>query len=191
MRPIWSWWADTAPVGWRKELVGPKVVQIAHHAACPVVVVPGEWDGQGRGVVVGVDGSEHAAKALRWAAAEAADRRTFLTAVLGWGLLNQYHSKGADEFDPGYNPVDALTALEEMVAAGLEGGPDARAVRTKVFNDLPARALLDASEGAELLVVGARGLGGFKELLLGSVSHRCLVHATCPTVVVRSVGGLG
>ena len=151
---------------------------------CPVAVVPGEWDGEGLGVVVGLDGSEPAREALRWAAREVTVRSTSLTAVLAWGLLDQYHPGHAREFDPHYGSADVLAALEVMVAVGF---PDGRPVeiRTEVANDLPAPALLTAATGAELLVVGARGLGGFEELLLGSVSHRCLVHATCPTVVVR------
>ena len=191
--------ADLVVVGRRgtgglvQELVGPKVVQVAHHAACPVAAVPGEWGGEGEGVVVGLDGSEHSKNALGWAAAEAARRDTTLTAVLAWDLLSQQHADGSKKFDPDYTSADALAALEEMVAAGLATDvarqPGAGEVSKEVVNDLPARALLSAAEGAEVLVVGARGLGGFKGLLLGSVSHRCLVHSTCPTVVVRSGHG--
>lgn len=174
-----------------QELVGPKVVQVAHHAACSVAAIPGEWDGEGEGVVVGLDGSEHSKDALRWAAAEAARRETTLTAVLAWDLLGQQHARGAKGFDADYSSADALAALEEMVAEGLATAdqttqPGTGEVRKEVVNDLPARALLSAAARAEVLVVGARGLGGFKGLLLGSVSHRCLVHSTCPTVVVRS-----
>jgi nucleotide-binding universal stress UspA family protein len=57
-------------------------------------------------------------------------------------------------------------------------------VAAQVVNDLPARALIDTAATAELLVVGSRGGGGFRDLLLGSVSHRCLTHSMCPTVVV-------
>ena len=53
--------------GFPHELIGPKAVQVAHHVRSPVAVVPDEWPGDGRGVVVGVDGSDHAARALRWA----------------------------------------------------------------------------------------------------------------------------
>lgn len=166
------------------ELVAPKVIQVAHHAACPVAVVPEAWTGDGRGVVVGVDGSDQARDAVRWAADEAAHRATELTAVLAWGLLDQKHAAGDDKFDPDYGSDDATAVLRDALADAL--GPDVPAtVTASAVNDLPASALLDASRGAELLVVGARGLGGFRELLLGSVSHRCLVHATCPTVVVR------
>jgi nucleotide-binding universal stress UspA family protein len=178
----------TGTSGVAHELVGPKVVQVAHHAACPVAVVPNRWEGGGRGVIVGVDGSAHAQKALRWAGKEAIARGTGLTAVLAWGLLDQHHVGGGNDFDPAYNSADALGALEEMVGEGLET-VEPSPVRKEVPNDLPAHALLELAHGAELLVVGARGFGGFRDLMLGSVSHRCLVHAPCPTVVVRSARG--
>ena len=170
--------------GFPHELIGPKAVQVAHHAVCPVAVVPDHWDGNGRGVMVGVDGSHPAAEALRWAIDEAARRQTPLTAVMAWGLLDQHHRNDEDPFDPHYTEQDAREALAAFVTdvAGPSGSPS---VETAVVNDLAARALIERAEGAELLVVGARGLGGFGDLLLGSVSHRCLSHARCPTVVVR------
>ena len=170
--------------GFPHELVAPKVVQVAHHASCPVAVVPDEWNGDGQGVIVGVDGSEPAAAAVRWALAEATRRHTSLTAVLGWGLLDQHHVGGDRDFDPEYDQHAALAALTAYVDHAT--GADAEATVDKVaVNDLPPRALIESAAGAELLVVGARGLGGFRDLLLGSVSHRCLAHARCPTVVVR------
>ena len=168
--------------GFPHELMTPKVVQVAHHAQCAVAVVPDEWQGNGRGVVVGVDGSEHGARALQWAADEAGRRNANLTAVMAWGLLDQQQLDPHEPFDPNYDARAARSVLDEVIAKQL--GDDVNVDRNAV-NDLPARALLDASAAAELLVVGARGQGGFADLLLGSVSHRCLAHASCPTVVVR------
>ena len=168
--------------GFPHELIGPKAVQVADHARSPVAVVPDGWPGDGRGVVVGVDGSDHAAKALRWAQAEADRRATELTAVLAWGLFDQHHIEADAAFDPKYGAADARAALEHALGAALS---DASEVKAMVVNDLPARGLVEAGRTAELLVVGARGLGGFRDLLLGSVSHRCLTHSLCPTVVVR------
>jgi nucleotide-binding universal stress UspA family protein len=169
--------------GFPRELIGPKAVQVAHHAASPVAVVPDEWTGEGRGVVVGVDGSDHAARALRWAREEARRRSAPLTAVLAWGFLDQHHTEPDAPFDPNYTAADARAVLEHAI--GSATGGDASDVEARVVNDLPARALLQNATTAELLVVGARGLGGFRDLLLGSVSHRCLTHSLCPTVVVR------
>jgi nucleotide-binding universal stress UspA family protein len=182
--------ADLVVVGRRgdgafpHELIGPKVIQIAHHAASPVGVIPDAWPGGGTGVVVGVDGSDNAAHAVRWAAAEASRRSTTLTAVMAWGLLEQHHAGAETTFRPDYSAKNARDALDVALVAALPGAGADDVVRL-VVNDLPARALIDAAAGAELLVVGARGFGGFRDLLLGSVSHRCLVHARCPTVVVR------
>jgi nucleotide-binding universal stress UspA family protein len=169
--------------GFPRDVIGPKAVQVAHHAVCPVSVVPDEWDGDGRGVVVGVDGSQPGAAALQWAADESKRRGAPLKAVMAWGLLEQHHPPGDDAFDPHYSERDARDALEGYVADAL--GSDATDVELVIVNDLAARALIESAERAELLVVGARGLGGFGDLMLGSVSHRCLAHARCPTVVVR------
>ena len=64
-------------------------------------------------------------------------------------------------------------------------------ITQKVVEGNAARVLLDASAGADLLVVGSRGHGGFVEALLGSVGQHCVHHATCPVVVIRdsAVGG--
>ena len=135
-------------------------------------------------IVVGVDGSEQSAEALRWAAAAAALRSEPLTAVLAWGYLDQHHTIVGERFDPEYSSKDAEAALDAYVVAALGPDPAAR-VERKVVCDLAAAALLGAAEGADLLVVGARGLGGFRGLLLGSVSQHCVHHATCPVAIIR------
>lgn len=138
-----------------------------------------------RTIVVGVDESDGAASALRWAAREADLHEANVTAVMAWELLHQPHPVVGEHFDPGYGDDDALDALRAFVAAAV---PDkAATVETEVVCDLPARALLDAAASADLLVVGARGLGGFRGLLLGSVSHHCLHHTTTPIAIVRGV----
>lgn len=134
-------------------------------------------------VVVGVDESEGAAEALRWAAREADLHAWALTAVMAWGFLDQHHP-GGEPFDPGYGEQDAADALDTIVVAAL-GERRAASVERRVVCDLPAPALLDVSAGADLLVVGARGLGGFRGLLLGSVSQHCLHHASVPVAIVR------
>jgi len=138
-------------------------------------------------VVVGVDGSEGAAEALVWAAREAVLKDLPLTAVMVWGYLDQHHAGGVTPFDPGYGEADALAALDVSVTATLDAHSAAR-VRRRVVCDLAAHALLDSAGDAELLVVGARGLGGFRGLLLGSVSQQCLAHARCPVAVIRAGG---
>jgi nucleotide-binding universal stress UspA family protein len=136
-------------------------------------------------IVVGVDGSDHAAHALRWARREADLHDARLTAVLVWDLFNQRHPSGERAFDPDYDDAAADRALLGAIEAALDPQA-ARAVQRKVVGDLPAAGLLTAADGADLLVVGARGLGGFRGLLLGSVSQQCLHHATAPVAIVRS-----
>jgi nucleotide-binding universal stress UspA family protein len=75
--------------------------------------------------------------------------------------------------------------LGGAIAAELEGVVDVDAT-TEAIADTPARALLGESAAAQLVVVGARGHGGFGELLLGSTSHQCVLHAACPVAVVRA-----
>lgn len=135
-------------------------------------------------VVVGVDESEGAAQALRWAVDEAQLHGWVVTAVLAWGFLDQHQTIVGERFDPSYDDGDADAALAALVGAAV-GDDRAAAVGRRVVCDLPAQALLDASADADLLVVGARGLGGFKGLLLGSVSQHCLHHTTIPIAIVR------
>ena len=139
-------------------------------------------------IVVGVDGSEHSEVALRWAAREAQLRGgglDALTAVLVWDLFNQLHADGSRRFDPDYDDAKADAALLAALEHAL-GAEAAASVVRKPVCDVPAQGLLEAAKGADLLVVGARGLGGFRGLLLGSVSQQCLQHAPGPIAVVRS-----
>lgn len=137
-----------------------------------------------REIVVGVDESGAAAEALRWAARESGFHDAELVAVMAWGFLDQHHGIVGERFDPSYGESDAQEVLRSLIVAAI-GQQAAEAVRARVVCDLPGRALLEASAGADLLVVGARGVGGFRGLLLGSVSQHCLHHASIPTVVVR------
>jgi nucleotide-binding universal stress UspA family protein len=135
-------------------------------------------------IVVGVDESEGAAEALRWAVREADARDAVLTAALVWGWLDQHHLDPGEPFDPKYDDDDALAQLEELVAKALITGVPP-GIRLKAISDLAGPGLVRAAADADLLVVGARGLGGFKGLLVGSVSQHCLHHAPCPVAVVR------
>lgn len=134
------------------------------------------------GIIVGVDESPYAQAALRWAASYATTTHEPITAVMAWGYIDQRHLEPDAPFDPEYSAADAAEVLDQLVTRAL--GED-HGVRCVAPCDLPASALLEAAQGASLLVVGARGVGGFKGLLLGSVSRRVLQEATCPVGVVR------
>ena len=130
-------------------------------------------------VVVGVDGSAGSVRALKWAAEEAKARKTVLKVVFAWSFLDQPQGT----FDPNYGEEQARARLDEILAshaADLDGVD----VERLVVNDLPASALLDQAKGADALVVGSRGLGGFRGLLLGSVSQQVANHAPCAVVIV-------
>jgi nucleotide-binding universal stress UspA family protein len=182
--------ADLVVVGRRGEgqntFLGSTADQVVHHAPCPVVVVPDAPVRASDDIVVGVDGSATAAEALRWAIVEARARGCRVSALLAWSYLDQEPAPGGTEFDPAYDAAAATAALEAVVQETVPDG--AEHVIRIVVNDLPAPALVDASRDAALVVVGARGLGGFRSLLLGSVSRRVLHEAACPVVVVRSPG---
>lgn len=147
----------------------------------------GETDG-GRGlVVVGVDGSEGSRRALEWALEEARLRDLEVSAI---GVV-QLHLVALSV--PGYPYADEryiedlLRETRTMVAQQVDEVRPAPGVTvtTRAVLGAPAEVLVDASEKAELLVVGSRGRGGFSGLLLGSVSQQCTSHASCPVVVMR------
>jgi nucleotide-binding universal stress UspA family protein len=99
--------------------------------------------------------------------------------VLAWSLLDQ---PGDGDFDPKYSAASAAAYLDQFVDGAI--GRESEVERI-VVNDIPARAVLDVGAGADLIVVGSRGLGLVKELALGSVSSKVVHHTTVPTVVLR------
>ncbi|MFE9774450.1 universal stress protein [Streptomyces sp. NPDC005931] len=169
-------------------LVGSTAVHLAAHGRCPVLVVrePGAEDGP---VVLGVDGSAAGAEAVGFAFAEAALRGTDLVALHAWTTWNAPLPAPPDAAAPYANEPGALAAGEERLLAETLAGqqeryPDVK-VRHRVVHGGTREALIEASRTARLLVVGARGRGGFSGLLLGSVSQAMLHHAHCPVAVVR------
>ncbi|HEU6443483.1 MAG TPA: universal stress protein [Gaiellaceae bacterium] len=138
-------------------------------------------------IVVGVDGSEQATKALRWALREATLRTCHVLALYAWtvpvqpGRLGHYTVRLQD---PQVYQEGAEATLEGIVGEVTSDAGDVTIERRAVHGS-PAHELIRASKAAELLVVGSRGLGGFSSLLLGSVSQQCAQHATCPVVIVR------
>jgi nucleotide-binding universal stress UspA family protein len=140
-------------------------------------------------VMVGVDGSEGSSQALRWAFEEGKIRDWPVVAVLVWDLLHQPHPKGTEPFRPDFDEAAARAALDEIVRGVL--GEEAPRVERLAICDLAVPGLLGAVDDGDLLVVGARGLGGFKGILLGSVSEACVRHAPCPVVVVRGAADAG
>jgi nucleotide-binding universal stress UspA family protein len=139
------------------------------------------------GIVVGVDGSEHARRALEWAMNQAGLRQAPLTvvpvhqvAIDSWGLAPLVYPE--DEPTRQRAGQSAQEAVDSAI--GQLSGNKPPAVQVKAVNGVPAQVLIDESKNAELLVVGTRG-GGFEEILLGSVSTKVAHHAACPVVIVR------
>ena len=138
-------------------------------------------------ILVGVDGSANSAAALRWALAEADLRHHRVTALFAWGYIPPGHAGEGRTFDADYGPADADAALAAAIEAAV-GAEVAGDVERRVVCDLAPKSLLTVAGGADLLVVGARGVGGFRGLLLGSVSQQCLHHTTGPLAIIRSPG---
>ena len=140
-------------------------------------------------LVVGVDGSETATAAVRWGAREAKLRDAKLELVSIWeipisdvgfgsglGGISEETLKRLEQ-----NAEEILRRAAEVAREGL---PEVK-IETRTVEGQPADVLVGAARDADLLVVGSRGVGGFRELLLGSVSQQCAQHATCPVVIVR------
>lgn len=173
-------------------LVGSTAVHLAAHARCPVLVVrePGDENGP---VVVGVDGSAAGAGAVDFAFAEAARRGTDLLALHAWSTWSVPPRPPADAdapyaAEPGELAADEERLLAEALAGRQEQYPGVK-VRQETVRGGTREALIEVSRTAQLLVVGARGRGGFTGLLLGSVSQAMLHHAHCPVAVVRGSAG--
>jgi nucleotide-binding universal stress UspA family protein len=143
-------------------------------------------------IVVGVDGSDESAAALRWAVEEAKLRDARVEAVRAWnyvpmttaadsGLVPMSWTESTEMIDATHDA--AMRAAEQQVESVLGPGHD---VAVALVQGDASDALLESAKGADLLVVGNRGRGALKEALLGSTSGRVADHAPCPVVVVRA-----
>jgi nucleotide-binding universal stress UspA family protein len=140
-------------------------------------------------IIVGVDRSAGAEEALRFAFEEAQLRGATLRAVHAWqfGYIGAPSLEGTvpvlgAELDEHRSAAEAV--LDAMVREAIPEAGDIR-IERRVVEGAAAAVLVEESRGADLLVVGSRGHGGFAQLLLGSVSQQCAHHAECPVVIVR------
>jgi nucleotide-binding universal stress UspA family protein len=161
--------------------------KVLHHATCPVAVIRAgqqpEPEGPEGRIVVGVDGSQNGDAALRWAIEEGRRRGASVDVVHAWLMpfVAPYPYITTD--------VDTL-AIEKIGLETLDGAirrakPTAEDRISKVCSmSGPSSLLLETAKGADLIVVGSRGLSAVKAAVLGSVSHQVTLHATCPVVVI-------
>lgn len=167
-------------------LLGSTSTTVATHATCPVLVVKGPRPtGQGH-VLVGVDGSEASVAAVRTAADEAVQLGTKLRAVTAVPPVSDALGFVTGPEHPVLQAAEA--ALSESLA-GLREEHLGLEVEQLVVQTHPVQGLINHAKGARLVVVGSRGRGGLRAMLLGSVSRELLQRATCPVMVVRGRPG--
>ena len=131
-------------------------------------------------IVVGFDGSSGAMAALRWAYDESTLRKAPLRVIHAVASFGSYPSLAVNVGDVHTQAAELLdNAILEVAGEDQLDG-----IERLLFDGSPAKVLIDAVGGGDLLVVGSRGHGGFAGLLLGSVSQQCIHHAPCPVVVV-------
>jgi nucleotide-binding universal stress UspA family protein len=141
------------------------------------------------GIVVGVDGSGHSRKALETAANEAVAHGAPLTVLVVHQAVRDVYGS------PSHYPEDAAQTAKvkeaaqaetDQVIAALDAKP--ASVTVTSVHGLPADELIKASQGADMLVLGRRGMGGFARLTMGSVSNQVAHHAHCPVLIVPHDG---
>jgi nucleotide-binding universal stress UspA family protein len=137
------------------------------------------------GIIVGIDGSTYSRQALEWAANEAALRHAPLTVLTVHQSLASYWG-GPHPADQDLARRARDTAQEEtdIVLGKFSEEEQPPSVTVQAVTGVPAEQLLDVAAGADMIVVGARGAGGFKRLLMGSVCTQVTHHAHCPVVVI-------
>jgi nucleotide-binding universal stress UspA family protein len=139
------------------------------------------------GILVGFDGSDHATRALEWAAKMAADLNRPLTVLAVIQVAtSQWTGNPIVYPEDRAEQVEARQAAEKAVAgaAGRLGRSSPSPVTVLSFSGNAAHELIEASRDADLVVVGARGGGGFASLIMGSTSSQVVHHAHCPVVVM-------
>jgi nucleotide-binding universal stress UspA family protein len=181
--------------GFASLLLGSSTLQVTGHAQCPVITVPKPHDDEPyrEGVVVGIDGSEISERAVEYAFRAASELDEKLELLHAWD--DPATSMGMAMMAPGvydssWFESDAVLEVEEQlllaesVAGWSEKYPDVHVERTVVRRH-PVMALVEESATASLVVVGCRGQGTLRSMVLGSVSHGVLHHASGPVAVVR------
>jgi nucleotide-binding universal stress UspA family protein len=180
----------TGAGGFTGMLVGGTAATVASHAHSPVAIIRGRQDTtmipDSGPVVVGIDGSPNSEPAIAVAFEEASLRGVPLVAVHAWNDVTYEDTRGTVRV---LTQPDALEGgeerlLTERLAGWPEKYPDVE-IRRLLVRDRPRHALLEASETAQLVVVGSHGRGGFTGMLLGSTSQALVQHAPCPVLVVR------
>ena len=145
------------------------------------MTAPGTTASQRR-IVVGVDGSPASLGALEWAVRQASFTGAVVEAVTAWhfpGAYGGYPIAAQTDWQSNAQTIQDIAVKEAL-------GDEATSLVRRVAQGHPVTVLLDAAAGADLLVVGSRGHGGFTGMLLGSVSEHVVAHAPCAVVVVRS-----
>lgn len=149
--------------------------------------MPAQENGKDPRIVAGVDGSDSSLGALRWAIRQAGLTGAAVQAVAAWHYPVPTGGYGwapvGAEQSYDFKEIAEKT-LADAISNTLDPGSNVR-VHAQVVEGNAAQVLIDASAGADLLVVGSRGHGGFSEALLGSVSQHCVHHAPCPVVIIR------
>lgn len=178
----------------QRRLLGPALGSVASHclsdATVPVVIVPMQASpGPPRRIVVGVDGSQSSRRALRWAVAHGTARRAPVTAAYCWQITTTPAPEPAgDDLSRRAAPSstwqrDAEQRVREIVSQTLTAAETAD-VELLTLHEPTAAGLLATVHEDDVLVLGERGQGGLRRLLLGSVSRRCAEYAPCPVVIV-------
>lgn len=179
--------------GFRGLLLGSVSAACVQHATCPVLVHRGEdtppsgsTTPHGPGtIVVGVDGSPESGRALRFAVLLARKLGHDVRTITTWQWPEALN-RDEPPFDHWSPEQDALSSASSALDAAEDLIDDDVQVRSELVEGPAAAVLLEASRDATLLVLGSRGLGGFRGLLVGSVGQECAQHASCPVVIHRS-----
>ena len=180
----------TGRTGLLNGVIGSVAAGLTHRAHVPIIVVPAGCPSGGtmKRIVVGVDGSPESLTALKWAYAEALASSANLTVVHAWEYPYDVSRSSMREIRKPMETAainELRTSLESLGPKLTDGSVH---IRPKLCEDAPTTALMTESRDADLIVVGSRGRGGLRSLLLGSVSRTMLHRALCPVSVVRTTG---
>jgi nucleotide-binding universal stress UspA family protein len=170
-------------------LIGSVTTGVTHRAHVPVIVVPfksptGVGDAIKR-IVVGVDGSPESMGALEWAYDEAIVSGAELTVVHAWIYPYTVSHNSMREIRKPLELEAARELQSSLDSLGKKLTDGAVVLHSTLSENTPAEALVQEAIGADLIVVGSRGRGGLRSVLLGSVSHMVVYNAQCPVAVIR------